>query len=37
MFKYVEYNFNKCISEMVIHNDSLYELHLKHIIDDTTI
>ena len=37
MFKYVTHNFNKCIKTMVLHNDSLYDLHLKHIINGTTI
>ena len=37
MLEYVNHNFNKCMSSMVMHNDSLYELHLKHIINDSTI
>ena len=37
MLEYINYNFNKCVSDMVLHNDSLYDLHLKQIINDITI
>jgi len=36
MLKYAKINYNKAIKEFVLDNDSLYELHLKNIIEDGT-
>ena len=32
MSEYIHSNFNKCVSNMVIHADSLYDLHLNQIV-----
>ena len=36
MLKYAKINYDKAIKEFVLDNDSLYELHLKNIIEDGT-